>query len=99
MLEPASTSIVSWPFISILTRPEDVSFAFANKISPTRNSVKARKTVTQAIIVVVSNASKTIKQIEIIYNSIPINIINAMPISPVKIKVIPSPLSAGGTFE
>jgi hypothetical protein len=98
-LDPASTSIDSCPFIMILTMPEGASLAFANKIRPTKNNVKARKTVTQAMIVVLSNDSKTIRKIEVNYISIPINIINAIPISPVIIKVIPKPLKGGGTLE
>jgi hypothetical protein len=41
-----------------------VSLAFAKRIRLTSNKLKTRKTVTLAIIVVISNAIKTIRQIE-----------------------------------
>jgi hypothetical protein len=57
MLEPPSTSILSCPFINILTGPEDVSFAFAYKIRLTSNKLKTKKTITLEIIVVMSNGT------------------------------------------
>jgi hypothetical protein len=60
-LNPASASIASCPFISIFTGPEAVSFAFANRIRPTRSNVNKRNTVVLAIMVVVSNANIIIR--------------------------------------
>src|SRR5687767_15665466 len=51
-VEPPSASTIFCPLINILTSPEVVSFAFAYKMRPTRNKVKARKTATLAMIVV-----------------------------------------------
>src|SRR5215204_1401996 len=56
MLDPASTSIVSCPLITIFTSPDDISFAFANKIRPTSKRVNIRNTVMLARIVVISKA-------------------------------------------
>ena len=69
--------------------PLGESLAFANNNNPTNSKMMARKNaMVKRMVVVISN------QI-----SMPIKLMNAMPIKPVMMNVMPKPFSGAGTCE
>lgn len=73
----------------ILILPLGESLAFANNNNPTNSKMMARKNaMVKRMVVVISY------QI-----SMPIKLMNAMPIKPVMMNVMPKPFSGAGTCE
>lgn len=73
----------------ILTLPLGESLAFAKRSKPTkRRMIPKKKAMVNRIVVLISN------QI-----SMPIKLMNAMPIKPVMMNVMPRPFSGAGTCE
>ena len=88
---PDETSTSLSPLTSKVTGPDGKSLAFTPKSIATRRNIIKRKTITLRKIYVDIDV--------IIYNLIPIKLINPSAIRPVIINVIPSPLNGAGTFE
>lgn len=86
---PPSTSTVRSPLMVILIFPLGESLAFAKRSNPTNNKMMVKKkAIVKRIVVVISN------QI-----SMPIKLMNAMPIKPVMMNVMPNPFKGAGTCE
>ena len=88
---PPSTSSVRSPLITSFSFPLGDSCAFANNNRLTNKRMTARKKTMVRRMVVLMTSSVQI--------SMPIKAINAMPIRPVKMKVMPRPFSGAGILE
>ena len=87
---PELTSISFSSLIKILTGPEGNNLALTPKSMATN-----RKIITININVLIN----MYVEISIIYNLIPIKLMNPRAIKPVIIKVMPKPFRGAGTFE
>ena len=88
-VEPPSTSSVCSPLMVILSLPAGESLAFTNRSRLTSIKMTVRKKAMVRISVVVMS-----DQI-----SMPMKLMNAMPMSPVMMNVMPKPRSGAGTCE
>ena len=97
---PGSVTISRSPsFMFIFTSPDGVSFFLAKSKIATSRTITPRNTATLAITTVVCVESKSIENVFLFYNLIPMKPIKANPIRPVTINVMPNPRNGAGTFE
>src|SRR5690606_14155075 len=93
-VSPDSTVSSFSPFTVMVTGPEGDSLDLAKSKTPTKVMMSTKKTI-----MVIKTVVPILQCVYLDYNSIPIKLMNAMPISPVIIKVIPNPRSGPGTCE
>ena len=101
-VEPGSVSSSFSSLMVILTFPWGINFVLAKISTQTKRRVISRKIpILKPITTPISTCSKVILYYVFIYyyNLIPKKLINAIPIKPVIMNVMPRPRRAGGTLE